>query len=98
MAGARMAALIFPNKLINAMQIESQKTQLKYPIKSKLLQMDGTYNENFLRMCLHVNISPTTGRRWEGIRSDERFSIPVEQFFKLADFFNCTPKELMNNG
>ncbi|WP_157960767.1 hypothetical protein [Nubsella zeaxanthinifaciens] len=80
------------------MQIESQKTQLKYPIKLKLLQMDGTYNENFLKMCLHVKISPTTGRRWEGIRSGERFSIPVDQFYLLAEFFKCTPNELLNNG
>jgi hypothetical protein len=99
MTGTRMAANFLPNKLINAMQIESQTpTKLKYPIKAKLTKMEGTYTENFLKMCLAVHISPTTGYRWADVKKDEKFSIPVDQFYLLAEFFGCNPNDLLNNG
>lgn len=98
MAGARKAALFFPNKLIHYMQTVSQIPALKYPIKSKLNKMEGNYTQNFLKMCLHVKIAPTTGNRWASVKTNEQFSIPVDKFYLLAEFFHCNPNELLNNG
>lgn len=80
------------------MQTISQKAALKYPIREKLNKMDGNYSRNFLKMCLHVDISATTGHRWASVTKTEQFSIPVDKFYLLADFFNCNPTELLNHG
>ena len=80
------------------MQTMSQKPELKYNINRLLSKMDGKYSDNTLKMCIHVGISPPTAERWKRLSKENNFSIPVEQFYKLADFFNCNPKDLLNNG
>ncbi len=98
MADARMAALFFPNKLINAMQIESQIVQLKYNIKKRLQKLDGTFNQNKYLLCAHLNKTEKTVDRWLNVKESDTYSITVDDLYSLAAFFSCTPTELLNRS
>ena len=80
------------------MQTACQNSETKYTIRVKLVTLPGSITENTMRMCLHVGITLTTARRWIVAKKQDRFSIPVDQFYKLAEFFKCQPNDLINNG
>jgi hypothetical protein len=96
MAGTRMAALIFPNKLTNAMQIESQNLTTKYNIKKRLQTLPGTFTANKYLLCAHLNKTEKTVDKWLNIKVGDQYSITVDDLYLLADFFHCNPTELIN--
>ncbi|GEM_PF-2962803 len=68
----------------------------KYSIMRKLKEMPGTYRDNCYSLCLHIGISVRTLDNWMKYTIDSKSSIPLETAYKIANFFKCTPDELMN--
>lgn len=71
---------------------------MKYNIRERLLRMEGTLAANIFKTCLHCEITLSTLYRWMKTPVDSKFSIPSDQFYNLADFFQCKPEDLKNNG
>lgn len=88
----------FPNKLISAMQKESQNLPEtpKYSIEERLKKLPGTKRTNCYQLCLHLEIHINTLYKWMGIKKGEKASIPVDTFYKIAEFLNCNPTDLIN--
>lgn len=70
---------------------------LKYTIRKQLLKLPGSFQHNRYRLCIAIEICDKTLLRWIAVEKGEKFSIPTDKFYMIADFFQCTPIELMNN-
>ncbi|MFD1632013.1 helix-turn-helix domain-containing protein [Pseudopedobacter beijingensis] len=62
----------------------------------KLKQMPGVYRDNYYLLCVHVDISVRTLDNWMKYTIECKSSIPIDKAYKIAEFFNCTPDELIN--
>ncbi|MBD1364402.1 hypothetical protein IDJ77_11335 [Mucilaginibacter sp. ZT4R22] len=71
--------------------------ELKYNIKNRLLRLSGDYQTNRYRMCIAVGINDKTLVRWLKTDRRSKFSIPSDQFYKIAEFLSCNPNELLTN-
>lgn len=77
---------------------------LKYTIKSRIGKMPGAPRSNAYKICAELGISFSTLNNWMNLVIGDKFSIPVEDFYRIAKQLNCTPDELftsrdlINNG
>jgi len=77
---------------------------LKYTIKSRINKMPGTPRSNSYKICAELGISFSTLNNWMNLVIGDKFSIPVEDFYRIANQLKCTPDELftsrdlINNG
>jgi hypothetical protein len=78
------------------MQTISQTEPEKYNIKKRLQKLDGTYNQNKYRLCAHLNKTVKTVEKWLSVKASDTYSITVDDLYSLADFFACSPTELIN--
>lgn len=78
------------------MQTISQTPTTKYNIKERLQKLPGSLRENIFKLCIHCDITQTTLYKWMGTSPTDKFSIPSDQYYSIADFFNCNPDELKN--
>lgn len=78
------------------MQTISQTPVTKYNIKERLQKMPGSLRQNIFKLCLHCDIGTTTLYKWMKTPFNDNFSIASDQFYQLADFFNCNPTDLKN--
>lgn len=76
------------------MQEISQKP--KYTIRERMVRLDGTLRENIFEACTKIGVSQSTFYNWMNTPENSKFSIPTDQFYKLASFLNCNPTELQN--
>jgi hypothetical protein len=67
----------------------------KYNITKRLQLLPGSFMQNRYRLCIELNIHDDTLIRWMATRKNDQFSIPADQFYKIAAFLNCTPTELL---
>nr|WP_276898464.1 helix-turn-helix transcriptional regulator [Pedobacter kyonggii] len=67
---------------------------LKYTIKSRIGKMPGTPRSNSYKICAELGISFSTLNNWMNLVIGDKFSIPVEDFYRIANQLGCTPDEL----
>jgi hypothetical protein len=68
----------------------------KYNIRRRLLEIPGKLLNNKYKLSIELDISERTLDKWMGTEKGKKFSIPSDGLFKLATFFECTERELLN--
>lgn len=68
----------------------------KYKIRKFLLSLPGQNNSNKYALCIFLGISEKTLDRWATTEKQSEFSITSDLLYKMAEFFKCTPNELIN--
>lgn len=77
---------------------------LKYTIKKRINNMDGHPRSNAYKICIAIGVSIQTLNNWMNVLKDAKFSIPTDEFYKIAEQLKCNPDELftsndlINNG
>lgn len=71
--------------------------ELKYNICYRLKKLPGSTMLNRYRLCIAIEVHEETLTRWMAITKDNKFSIPSDQFYLIAEFFKVKPDELLNN-
>lgn len=73
---------------------------LKYSIRTLLLHLPGknSFTQNKYLLCAALDISERTLDRWINTKREERFSIPSDHLFLIADFFKCTIEALLTQS
>ena len=71
---------------------------LKYNIGYRLKKMPGITRINHYKLCIYLEIHEETLSRWMATKRDNKFSIPSDQFYLIAKFFEVNPDELLNNN
>lgn len=71
-------------------------SNLKYNIKKKLHDLPGKPRSNKYLLAARIDISERTFDSWLNTLKTDRFSIPSDALYIIADFFKCTPDQLLN--
>lgn len=70
----------------------------KYRINEWLTKMTKKDEQKAkIEICERVKISDRTLHKWRYVKNDTLHFIAAEHLFKLAEFFNCEPRELYTN-
>lgn len=58
--------------------------------------MPGKYRQNLYLLAIKTDRSIRTVERWISIPADSKADIFNDDMYKIADFFNCNPQDLIN--
>jgi DNA-binding Xre family transcriptional regulator len=68
----------------------------KYNIRRRLLEMEGRLLINKYQLCIFADVGERTLDKYTEVNMGDAYSIPSDKLFKIADFFDCQPAELLN--
>lgn len=73
-------------------------TEPKYRIRRMLLQKPGSLTQNKYQLCIALGINVKTLDNWMRTQQGDKFSIPSDAFYSLAEYFKCNPLDLLTKA
>jgi hypothetical protein len=70
--------------------------EFKYTIRKRINDMPGNYRGNLYKLCLALDVTLVSAYRWIKVKKGEPITISEKNIYKLAEFFNCKPSDLIN--